>query len=90
MVLTNFEIKHYHSPDDVTIRSDIGANAEIVLARVTGAGGTESTVEFKNDSTFVYVMTDSVPSQKFQPSCRGITGMSDGIRLEIKGSHECQ
>lgn len=43
----------------------------------------ESTVEFKNDSTFIYVLTDSVPSQKFSRRAV-ITGMSDGIQIEIK------
>ena len=38
---------------------------------------------FKNDSTFVYVLTDSVPSQKFSRRAV-ITGMSDGIQIEIK------
>ena len=40
-------------------------------------------VEFKNDSTFIYVLTDSVPSQKFSRRAV-ITGMSDGIQIEIK------
>ena len=43
----------------------------------------ESTVEFKGDSTFVYIMTDSVPEQKFQRT-QVTTGMSDGIKIEIK------
>ena len=41
------------------------------------------TVVFKNDSTFIYVLTDSVPSQKFSRRAV-ITGMSDGIQIEIK------
>ena len=40
-------------------------------------------LSFKNDSTFVYVLTDSVPSQKFSRRAV-ITGMSDGIQIEIK------
>lgn len=43
----------------------------------------ESTVEFSGDSTFVYLMTDSVPKQKFQRT-QVTTGMSDGIKIEIK------
>ena len=43
----------------------------------------ESVIEFSGDSTFVYVMTDSVPEQKFQR--KPVTaGMSDGIKIEIK------
>lgn len=34
-------------------------------------------------SGFIYVLTDSVPSQKFSRRAV-ITGMSDGIQIEIK------
>ena len=37
----------------------------------------------EGDSTFVYIMTDSVPEQKFQRT-QVTTGMSDGIKIEIK------
>lgn len=62
-----FEIKAAITvPDSITIRSGYSANAEIVLARASKVLAVpESTVEFKNDSTFIYVLTDSVPSQKF-------------------------
>lgn len=43
----------------------------------------ESTIEFSGDSTFVYIMTDSVPQQKFERT-QVTTGMSDGIKIEIK------
>ena len=43
----------------------------------------ESTVEFSRDSTFVYVLTDSVPQQTFTRK-QVTTGMSDGIKIEIK------
>ena len=43
----------------------------------------ESTVEFSGDSTFVYVLTDSVPQQTFTRK-QVTTGMSDGIKIEIK------
>ena len=43
----------------------------------------EGLVEFIGDSTFVYVMTDSLPKPVFEK--RAITtGMSDGIRIEVK------
>lgn len=80
-----FEIKAAITvPDSVMIRSGYSANAEIVLAR-SGDVLTvpESTLEFSNDSAFVWVMTDSVPEQKF--TRRNIeVGMSDGIKIEIK------
>ena len=63
-----FEIKAaIAAPDSVQIRSGYSANAEIVLDRAQKTLAVpESTVEFNGDSTFVYVMTDSVPVQKFE------------------------
>lgn len=71
-------------PDSVQIRSGYSANAEIVLARATKVLAVpESAIEFSGDSTFVYVLTDSLPTQKF--TRRQVTsGMSDGIKIEIK------
>lgn len=80
-----FEIKAaIHAPDTVQIRSGYSANAEIVLQRANKVLALpESTIEFNGDSTFVWVMTDSVPEQKFERR-QVTTGMSDGIKLEIK------
>ncbi len=81
----NFEIKAAITvPDTVVIRAGYSANAEIVLQRAQNVVAIpESSIEFKGDSTFVWVMTDSIPEQKFER--REITtGMSDGIRMEIK------
>ena len=80
-----FEIKAaVHAPDSVQIRSGYSANAEIVLQRAQKVLAVpEGVIEFSGDSTFVWVMTDSIPEQKFER--RQIkTGMSDGIKLEIK------
>lgn len=80
-----FEIKAaVHVPDSVQIRSGYSANAEIVLQRAQKVLAVpEGIIEFSGDSTFVWVMTDSIPEQKFER--RQIkTGMSDGIKLEIK------
>lgn len=80
-----FEIKAaVHAPDSVQIRSGYSANAEIVLQRAQKVLAVpEDIIEFSGDSTFVWVMTDSIPEQKFER--RQIkTGMSDGIKLEIK------
>lgn len=80
-----FEIKAaVHAPDSVQIRSGYSANAEIVLQRAQKVLAVpEGIIEFSGDSTFVWVMTDSIPEQKFER--RQIkTGMSDGIKLEIK------
>ena len=79
-----FEIKAaIQIPNNVTVRSGYSANAEIVLQHANGVVKVpESTIEFSGDSTFVYLLTDSV-SQQFvrQPVT---TGMSDGIHIEIK------
>lgn len=76
-----FEIKAAVSvPDSVQIRSGYSANAEIVLQRAQQALAVpESVIEFSGDSTFVYIMTDSIPEQKFQRKSV-IAGMSDGIK----------
>lgn len=79
-----FEIKAaLVAPDSVTIRSGYSATAEIVLERANQVLSLpESTVEFKGDSTFVYVLTDSLPTQQF--SRRPISvGMSDGIKIAV-------
>ena len=80
-----FEIKAaIQVPDGVTIRSGYSANAEIVLEKADGALSVpESAVEFVGDSTYVYLLTDSVPRQQFERKAV-LTGISDGIRIEIK------
>ena len=80
-----FEVKAAVSvPDSVVIRSGYSANAEIVLERASQALTLpESTVEFSGDSTFVYVLTDSVPQQTFERRPVKL-GLSDGIRIAIE------
>ena len=80
-----FEIKAAITvPDSVTIRSGYSANAEIVLQHAYKVLAVpESTIEFSGDSTFVYVLTDSVPQQTFIRK-QVTAGMSDGIKIEIK------
>lgn len=79
-----FEIKAAVSvPDTVVIRSGYSANGEIVLERAKQALAIpEGCVEFKDDSTFVYVLTDSIPQQQFERRVVK-TGMSDGIKIAI-------
>lgn len=86
-----FEIKAaIQVPDTVKIRSGYSANAEIVLERVNQVLAVpEGAIEFSGDSTFVWVLTDSVPEQKFIR--RQITaGMSDGIKIEVKKGLEAK
>lgn len=80
-----FEIKAaVAAPDSVQIRSGYSANAEIILERAKQALAVpESTVEFSGDSTFVYVLTDSLPTQQFERRSIQV-GMSDGIKIAVK------
>jgi HlyD family secretion protein len=80
-----FEIKAAITiPDSITVRSGYSANAEIVLQRAHQVLTVpESAIEFSGESTFVHILTDSVPEQKFSKQPVTI-GMSDGIRIEIK------
>ena len=80
-----FEIKAAVSvPDTVVVRSGYSANGEIVLERAHQALAIpEGCVEFSGDSTFVYVLTDSVPQQQFRRTPIRV-GMSDGIRIVVR------
>ncbi|MBQ8673178.1 MAG: efflux RND transporter periplasmic adaptor subunit [Bacteroides sp.] len=86
-----FEIKAALSaPDSVQIRSGYSANAEIVLERAHQTLALpERTIEFSGDSTFVYVLTDSLPEQKFERRPIQV-GMSDGIRIAVKSGLSAQ
>ena len=66
------------------IRSGYSANAEIVLARADKVLTIpESAIEFSGDSTFVYVLTDSVGEKNYDRRYVE-TGLSDGVNIEIK------
>lgn len=80
-----FEIKAAIAvPDSVTIRSGYSANAEMELQRASQVLSIpESALEFKGDSTLVFLLTDSVSGQKFE-RINITTGVSDGINVEVK------
>ncbi|MDR0505879.1 MAG: efflux RND transporter periplasmic adaptor subunit [Dysgonamonadaceae bacterium] len=80
-----FEIKAaVKVPDSIFIRAGYSANAEIVLARASGVLTIpESSVEFSNDSAFVYVVKSESPEQVFERKPVTI-GLSDGVNTEIK------
>ena len=66
------------------IRSGYSANAEIVLDQVQKALTIpESAIEFSGDSTFVYIIKGS-GKQKTYERKQVITGLSDGVNIEIK------
>lgn len=80
-----FEIKAAIAlPDDITIRSGYSANAKLTLQKANKVLTVpEAAIEFKGDSTFVYLLTDSVPTQSFKKQAV-TTGLSDGLNIEIK------
>ena len=69
---------------DDKLRSGYSANAEIVLARADKVLTIpESAIEFSGDSTFVYVLTGSASEKKYDRRYV-VTGLSDGVNIEIK------
>ncbi len=80
-----FEIKAAVMPyPNVKLRSGYSANATVVLSNATNTLILpESVIEWAGDSTYVYVLTDSLPEQKFDRR-KIVTGMSDGINIEVK------
>ncbi len=80
-----FEIKAALSIDSISgLRAGYSANATVTLADLRNVLTVpESVIEFSGDSTFVYLMTDSVPEQKFNRTAV-TTGTSDGINIEVK------
>lgn len=80
-----FEIKAAVTPDlSMKLRAGYSANAKVSLQKAEAVTSIpESVIEFAKDSTFVYVLTDSVPNQIFEKKAV-TTGLSDGINIEIK------
>jgi HlyD family secretion protein len=71
-------------PNNVYVRAGYSANAEIVLEKADSVITVpESSVEFANDSAFVYVVKTETPEQTFDRKHVKI-GLSDGIKMEIK------
>jgi len=80
-----FEIKaSIQVPDSVTLRAGYSANAMVSLMRRTDVlAVSEGAIVYDNDSTFVYVLTEETPVQKFER--RAVqTGVSNGVKIEIK------
>lgn len=80
-----FEIKaQIQVPQGVTLRSGYGANAEIVLQKTEQVLTVpEAALDFSADSTFVYILTDSLKKQTFK-RVPVYTGLSNGIDIEVK------
>ena len=80
-----FEIKAAITvPDSIFIRAGYSANAEIVKSRSTDVLTIpESSIEFSNDSSYVYMVKQEKPVQEFNKHYIQI-GLSDGIKVEVK------
>ncbi len=81
-----FEIKAaVKVPKDEYIRAGYSANAEIVLAKADSVITIpESSIEFLNDSAFVYVLKENKSSKQVFEKRNVVVGLSDGIKIEIK------
>ncbi len=79
-----FEIKAAITVDSVAeLRAGYSANASVTLKKASDVLMVpEGIVEFAGDSTFVYLLTDSVPTQKFERKAIS-TNTSDGINIEV-------
>ena len=80
-----FEIKAaIQVPDSVFIRAGYSANAEIVKSRaIEILTIPESSIEFSNDSAYVYKAKHETLPQEFDKH-HIIVGLSDGINVEVK------
>ncbi|MDR2854188.1 MAG: efflux RND transporter periplasmic adaptor subunit [Prevotellaceae bacterium] len=80
-----FEIKAaVKVPKSVFVRAGYSSNAEIVLARAENVLTIpESTIEFSGDSTFVYLVKDSIARPQLFDKHPIHIGLSDGINTEV-------
>lgn len=70
------------------IRSGYSANAQIVLEEVHDVLTIpEAAVHFEGDSTFVYLLHEDSNGKQYVPA-NIVTGLSDGINIEIKSGIE--
>lgn len=73
---------------DKNLRAGYSANATVAIKRTGNVMRVpESIVEFSGDSTFVYVLTDSISNQTFRRT-QIVTGTSDGLNIEVKSGIE--
>lgn len=81
-----FEIKAAaHIPDSVLIRAGYSANAEIVLSKMENILTIpESCITFRNDSSFVSVLQDTISKEQNFVEKYIKLGLSDGIKVEVK------
>lgn len=80
-----FEVKAALSIEEsANLRAGYSANANVVLESAADVlVMPESVVEYESDKAFVYVLTDSVPHQKFE-RVEFQAGLSNGIMVQVK------
>ncbi len=80
-----FEVKAALKNDDADrLRAGYSANANILLEKAENVLTVpEGVVEYDGGKAYVYVLTDSVGSQKFERKEIN-TGLSDGLNVEVK------
>ncbi|MDL2241241.1 efflux RND transporter periplasmic adaptor subunit [Bacteroidales bacterium OttesenSCG-928-K03] len=82
---TTFEIKAaVNNIENLFIRSGYSANGEIITSSKEKVFSLpESTIEFQNDSTFVYLLNANKDADPQYIKTSVTTGISDGINIEI-------
>jgi HlyD family secretion protein len=82
---TTFEIKAaVNNVENLFIRSGYSANGEIIIdTKDKILSLPESTIEFKGDSTFVYILDKEKENEQNYIKTEVTTGISDGIFIEI-------
>lgn len=80
-----FEIKAALTAEEsAQLRAGYSANASVILESAENVLAIpESVVEYEGDKSFVYVLTDSVPKQKFDRRAVEL-GISDGLKVQLK------
>lgn len=80
-----FEIKAaINAPEGLQLRAGYSANATVILSKAANVLTVpENVIEWAGDSTFVYVLTDSIDGQKFERTSI-TTGISDGMNIQVE------
>lgn len=83
-----FEVKAALKLDsEAKLRAGYSANANVILESAQNTLAVpESVVEYEGDKSYVYVLKDSVPTQKFERK-EFKAGISDGIMVQVKSGN---
>ena len=72
---------------EAKLRAGYSANANVILESAQNTLAVpESVVEYEGDKSYVYVLKDSVPTQKFERK-EFKAGISDGIMVQVKSGN---